>query len=440
MRQFFRELNEMPEMENVEAARAGLADTHGVKPFLLIVPNHLMFQWIEELLKLSRFFYICIYHKDGEALIKRKGNMRGVKAYGGVLTRHNGYLRTSIDRMKIIITTPETFAHRHGPMALSDWRRDQSRQKRKGTGRSFDDDFTKEEEIHFQKVFTRPDPTWKFDLSGCFSGLIVDEAHGVKSEQAMANMALRWLDAPFVALATATPVTSGYYNITGYLSLLETKYNINAFSSLDGKDPYTIPTDDMTRTNRLACLSSAAWEKYVNRNGELPIDERSIHSVADEGARLETVFTLELVRRTYPSYVPGSKKMTAISRSLPDCYRYNLACEMSAAQKLAFEAASARHFRRIIMPNERVLFGNRAGSVEKTMVRNSNAQRALVGLGLCVLLGFIGVPTSHKSINAVEQDKYAQARLNANCILKAAHERKLLKQNHNANVSTKEGE
>jgi hypothetical protein len=208
-------------------------------------------------LKLSRFFYIYIYHKDRDTLLKRKGNMRGVKAYGGVIKKSNGYLKPSIERMKIIITTPETFAHRHGPKGVTEWRHNRIREAWTARGRPRNDTFMKEEETYLQANFTKPDRDWKYDLSGCFSSLIMDKAQCVKSNLAIANIALRWIDTPFVALTTATPITSGHFNIIGYLALLKLPKSHKAFERALGVDPYLDHLDDIDNDRKFACLSSA---------------------------------------------------------------------------------------------------------------------------------------------------------------------------------------
>lgn len=90
-----------------------------------------------------------------------------------------------------VLTSYQTFSTRHGPADLFAERR-----RRVG-------------ERQAQALFDVPDRNWTYSLEDCFAGVVLDEGHLAKNPRSHINVAVRWLNAPFVVLAMATPLHSG---------------------------------------------------------------------------------------------------------------------------------------------------------------------------------------------------------------------------------------
>lgn len=182
------------------------------KPWLILLPTELIQQWAEELATLSEHIELFLYHgtsltdpKDGDGKII---NLKVTK-FGTHLTRKSPQLHPkSHAKVRVILTTKDTFQLRHGPSAQKTWLRDERNIKN-----------PKERD----RLVQNADEKWPGNLSGCFEGVIFDEAPGLKNAEALCNIAIRYLCAKHVLLATATPLWTGPDDTLGYLAVLESQ-------------------------------------------------------------------------------------------------------------------------------------------------------------------------------------------------------------------------
>ena len=68
-----------------------------------------------------------------------------------------------------------------------------------------------------QKVQKVMDDTWIYNIEGCFDVVIIDEAHVVKNPETASHIAVTWLKAQFILLATASVLPNSIQDFTGYI-------------------------------------------------------------------------------------------------------------------------------------------------------------------------------------------------------------------------------
>jgi hypothetical protein len=91
------------------------------------------------------------------------------------------------------------------------------------------------------------DEDWDFDLKGAFSNVTVDKAHRVKNEDTSAHCVLRWLDAPFYVLATASVLPNSIADFDSLMSLVDldddlwTDANLASCNVSKDVNPYDLP-------------------------------------------------------------------------------------------------------------------------------------------------------------------------------------------------------
>lgn len=336
------------------------------KPALILMPIHLVVQWVEVLLKMSTHFDITFYHNDGAILnssheIKRSTR---VKRTGRWLDAKSSYLEPSARHCKIIITTPETFASRH---CLGDAEIEAYNAKRRA----------RNEHGGNLKKGVKPD-NFTQDLEDVFSMVVIDEAHICRNPENIFNIAVRWLVAPFTLYVTATPLFNSHYDILGALTLIQSRRSKETFSRGNGtfrrgQNPF----DEDSKDHIEARLCVGAAKKFITdlKPDSLSEEDKKVLPVI-QGARLHSIFEAMMVGRGYDTVIVDEKK--EIIRNVGD--------QMPRPDPRKLIAPKTRSSRSLVDDND--LWARRhqnhileesigGGAKKKTVVVNAAASRML---------------------------------------------------------------
>jgi hypothetical protein len=253
----------------------------------------------------------------------------------------------------------------------------------------------------------------------------------------MANIAIRWLDAPKLILATATPIWNDTPDLKGYLPHLATLSAIRDFRELykaskqDPKgvhNPYLTAnrerardanTGELSLPIRQRSLCPEVFDKYAKHSGSVAAGA----SAEESQEIIEAVFEDVLIRHSYSSSCPPGEPPFAIGHNLPECFRYLIKAHMDKELKDLYNFYAAPHIARYRMPVKNNPRGNRSN--QNDMVINSNANRALTLGSTWPLLMLIGIPKKHPTIadqiERLEQNRHLHVDR-----VKEAHANKIL--------------
>lgn len=216
------------------------------KPTLIIVPPGLVYQWVDELHRATSKLKVYIYYGD-----YRKKSESNATVIDRRLTRDHELFDGHASRAKcVVITAYQSWALRHGPSAITDWRVSKLRMK-VASARLIQD---------------KIDPSWPGYLGGCFEQVILDEAHLVKNSNSNQACAVAWLDADFHVCLTATPIYNSLEDFSGFLPLLLprtsiwTEENLKRFGVDETVNPFDLPHDHPAS---ILQLSKKAQDKFI---------------------------------------------------------------------------------------------------------------------------------------------------------------------------------
>lgn len=193
---------------------------------------------------------------------------------------------------RIILTTPQTWAKRHGPEAQKKWRESQDT-----TGGKHE-----------------LDPDFEWSPAGLFDIVIIDEAHSIKSLGSNINTAILWIACLFFIGITGTPTPNGAPDFKGWIRLLE-HLKSYAWWTLDNQDinPFELPDDH--EDARLRFTETAVNEFVMSRNFD-PVGQ---------GRYLKKLFKHILLRRQHSSKLPFDSDVT-IGQNLPRIHSVMVNC------------------------------------------------------------------------------------------------------------------
>lgn len=204
----------------------------------------------------------------------------------------------------VVISSPKTWAARHGPNKLRDWRMKEL-------------NWTKAAAKHSDMLF---DPDWScpFLIPGKFRIVWVDEAHEIKRIDGHAAHAVEWLQPHFTGLSTATPFRNRLTDGEGYHRFIQLRNPLSEderkFYDVDSKNfnPYTL-SDDRASDMRLDLTMAKRWIYNL-------VERDDAKSALDAGYHMQRLNERWMIRRTFSSEVDGK----AIGKSIPALIRRSM--------------------------------------------------------------------------------------------------------------------
>lgn len=287
------------------------------RPMLFLVPHSLINQWAAEIKRYIAAFRVLQYYGQEQSGLD-EDVIKSLKHTDALFQEADEDVASTI-----VLTSPETFARRHGHSAIITdhlwWNlcnalRRTIEDLKKDT---FWKNLVRDKQLEFLHEYSRvtgiQPPVCPADLRGCFSFVVCDEAHKLKNEDASRGMALMIAtdraskERPRVLLATATPILNDLTDIWGLLQLLEdpaawssNKVIVNG-ASPSPDDVWDVKWGDNARIWAMR-LNRQAFEKKMPRGLMM--------------SRLRAVLSKVMIRRSYGSKVPFSNERT-IADDLP---------------------------------------------------------------------------------------------------------------------------
>ena len=292
-----------------------------------MVPASLVDQWIRELGIIAPNFKVYRYHGDRRA--KPRGRETIIDT--DLTKRHALFQGQESSARSIVVTAYSTFAGRHGPGALYKERTKQRLPK----------------DVK-EKEYQTLDPSWEKALDGCFEIIIMDEAHTIKNDEALSNVALAWLSASFHIFLTATPLLAGARDWKGFLKMIEPKdaeelwstENLKAWNFHEDDNPYELPDTNPAVELQLTVRAASG---HIFRDNIDPIVQ---------GSYLAKIWECCLLRRTQTSSIPFHSDRTIGSR-LPKVHCQVFECTFIQPEQVAYDAIEHDLLRKLIYKDKK---------------------------------------------------------------------------------------
>ncbi|PYI11513.1 putative DNA repair helicase rad5,16 [Aspergillus sclerotiicarbonarius CBS 121057] len=284
------------------------------RPFLVIVPPGLITQWYSEINRVNDKLRVCIYYGQGRPA-------QGMRTIASRLRKTDSIFNGSpINARTVIITSYQTFSYRHGPTAVRAW-------------------YTETTEICPDEILCPP-AKFPFSLDGCFSDVILDEAHILRNPETSQSRAVHWLKADFHLLVTATPIYNSRKDILGYVPLLFQPPSLwskadQVYFQIWRHQIFNIP---LGHPARHLCCTEHAVKEYVLADWISP-------SVT--GNRLRLIFSHLMIRRTLFSHMPFDSP-NIIGDDIPPTQRKVCRFEYAKNERAMFEEVSPPLYRGLI--------------------------------------------------------------------------------------------
>ncbi|GAB1199547.1 hypothetical protein APSETT444_008897 [Aspergillus pseudonomiae] len=284
------------------------------KPFLVVLPPSLIMQWCAEITRVTDKLRVVLYYGN-------KTSKEGMQPLKTILHKeHDLFDGSPVNGRTVVITSYQTLSNRHGPAAVKIWCRK--------TGRDY------------KKDIPASLPDFPHLLEGCFSDVIIDEAHTLRNSDTSQSQVVYWLKASFYLLLTATPIYNSREDMRGYIPLLfhpPSQADKDILKKL-GRDVFKLPPENPAR---YICCTGEAVEEYI-------LDRKVPPMTA--GERLRVVFGLTMIRRALTSRLQsfGSRM---IGSDIPPTHRRVCTVVFSREEQEMYTRASAPHFDGLFMKN-----------------------------------------------------------------------------------------
>ncbi|KAI4675893.1 uncharacterized protein J4E84_009868 [Alternaria hordeiaustralica] len=336
--------------------RKKLADGEEVpeaRPTLIIMPQNLIAQWLEEICKFTERFRILVYY--GPSKKSANPNVYYLKGKGKAarLTRsHDIFNGEECNADTIILTSYSTWAVRHGPKVQWNWLVDKRAKERRISKKEAAAELTSEG-VSYKSI----DVNCPHQMYGMIHRIILDEGHQIRLQSDEIGWAINHLGATYRHILTGTPTFNGLKEYCGLMEFLQNPalQDENYLRSLGFVDadfakpaspvfamggtcpldsilikfnPYTVADDDR-RAPLKYCQE--AMVKYIFNPIVSP-------TMAEQGSKMSQVLRKIMLRRTHSSEING----VPLRAALPAVQRLVYDCEFNAAERAFYDAAVAK--------------------------------------------------------------------------------------------------
>lgn len=291
-----------------------------LKPVLMVMLTDLIDQWVGEVKGFSDVFDPIIYYGDDREC-KSGGT---VKVKGHLEKNHDIFKPHPKDKQFLVFTSLSTFMKRHGPSEVQKYRLSE-----KG--------FTKKQS---ETTYFINEPEFPGNLDGCFDVIVIDEAHSIKNDETSGHATIRWLNAQFLILATASVAPNRVNDFQGYMEFVDTGIdlwtdeNLRKWEVTDKINPY-----ELADNHPAACLryTTKAVKKFITN-----VDKAKKPSPAPpdkSGFYMSMVWQRCMIRRTYASKNPA-KPNHLIGEDICRFFTRRIVCRFTNAEFQKYEAIS----------------------------------------------------------------------------------------------------
>lgn len=351
-----------------------------MRPWLIIVPSSMLIQWVRDLSKLSDRFEIVLYHGDPKAKKQASSNVDipGIRRFQSSLHKGHHELRPkSHNKLRVILTTRETWVSKHGPSECFEWMYP-----------NIVDTKAQLEHEDWGVLFK----DWPQNLEGCFSGVIIDECHiGFKDATSHSNQSVVNLNAPHMILTSATPFVNGPDDGHGYQTLLQTNKAKRAHQDVLAK----LPKEKKAYAAALATLPlpyEDGYNKADKAAREVCADSYKFFALKRKldprasGLINRNVLKHFLIRHTRKSEFPPGSGNT-IGKDMPDCYNTTVREKFAPESKMLYSRYADDFKDRLIM--------NMDGD---GVCINNNSYRMMSNLTTLPILGLVAIAMDDDSL------------------------------------------
>lgn len=281
------------------------------RPILIIVPPHLIDQWVDEIASITDSFTVMLYYGDARR--------QGADFIRDKLTKKHPIFKGGIDSAKtIVITSYQTLEARHGPQAVKAW--------------------CAAKKQPYDQTNPRMPAGFPGDLSGLFEIAVFDEAHMLRNPLSGLSLACTWLHAGFRLLLTATPFYNDVKDFLGYKNLL-LRPNSQANTTMGSARVHQI-TDAVAGSDdeKILCSRQFLTKHILNKDNDT-------HIVS---YRLRKILARLMIRRTQGSALPiGSVRK--IGADIPPAFKKLITPAFDPEEFTAYRAYEAVHRRNIFI-------------------------------------------------------------------------------------------
>ena len=305
--------------------RQPVSERAKAKPTLILVPHHLMNQWIRafDLIAPGQF---TVYKYHGDMRVSRYVPVASEHGLDLLTKKHALFNGNEQNAHAVVLSTLHTWNERHGPKAQAKHHKN----------------------MMIESDRSELDPHWAGGLAECFRCVVVDEAQLLKTFAAGCSIAVLWLAAKFHIFVTGTPTPNGIKDWAGYMPFIESqnadkwwsKKSLKEMNFEEDENPFAVPDDHPAAKLRFTAKAVKNW-----------ILRYSINAV-EQGQRLSQIWKKVLIRRTHSSRIPFDAAKT-IGEDLPRVQGALITCCHNDHEAELYKQAEDELLGKLIVGNQK---------------------------------------------------------------------------------------
>ncbi|KAL1643463.1 hypothetical protein SLS58_004822 [Diplodia intermedia] len=305
-----------------------------------------LLQFTDEIQRITDDFQIKVYYGSKLEIAKNDRVQKLSKVLTNADPLFDGSEWTS---GVIILTTYNTFRNRHGPSAYKKYLVKEAEASGNYPSRSLA--LQHVNETTFKAMPTDPNNNWPRGLGGCFERLILDEGHKIRNRDTLTWTSIRWLRAPNINIATATPLIDGVKDFTGLIALLQPRDDLWTEESLQQMGIFDLvpkinPDSDENEEQFSLDEFLGRFDPWNHDNHPYARVLKESHKSFMEhvvkyrgghyarGTRIRSLFKGCVVRRTYSSLIDS----VPIGRKLPMIQKNRIECNFTSDERLRYDS------------------------------------------------------------------------------------------------------